>query len=168
MFDVGVHNWCTNKTSPVRHVFFFSSCILTIHLYFLLSADCIWVYLFAFFKEKVWIVSPPPLVEAESLQNWGEKTKNSFGVACDSRNKCFPEEHFLVFSLGVYSVTLMCQRVEVVLVEERQVNVSPNKAWVHFPAALPPGHRPLYIQVKSAFCLPKPCDLWPGSIDQTS
>ena len=42
------------------------------------------------------------------------------------------------FSIGgVYSMTLWCQRVEVVLVEERQVNMSPNKAWVHFPAALP-------------------------------
>lgn len=157
------------KTSPVRHDFFF---LLAFWQY--ICCFCCFQIRFKFTFSpflKVWIVLSLIffLLEPESCQNWGAKTKTNkqtCRVAYDLRNKCFPLEHHLVF--GVYSMTLWCQRVEVVLVEERQVNMTPNKAWVHFPAALPPGHRPLHIQVKSAFCLPKPCDLWPGSIDQTS
>lgn len=168
MFDVGVHNWCTNKNlTSETCFFFFCSCILTIHLLFLLFPDSIQVYLFPLFKSLDCFISYSffPL-EPESRQNWGAKTENSLRVIYDFRNKCFPVEHLLVFNRGCIQHDAM--RVEVVLVEERQVNKSPNKAWVHFHAALPPGHRPLHIQVKSAFCLPKPCDLWPGSIDQTS
>lgn len=162
-----MHNWYTNKNLTGETCFFF---------FFLLA---FWQYICCFsfqirFKFtfspflKVWIALSLIFfcLEPESRQNWGAKTENALRVAYDFRNKCFPVEHLLVFDRAYIQHDTM--RVEVVLVEERQVNMSPNKAWVHFPAALPPGHRPLHIQVKSAFCLPKPCDLWPGSIDQTS
>lgn len=89
---------------------------------------------------KVWIVLSLlffPL-EPESCQNWGaKKQKISLRVAYDLRNKCFPVEHLLVSNRGCMQHDGV--RVEVVLVKERQVNMSPNKAWVHFAAALPPG-----------------------------
>lgn len=96
-------------------------------------------YLFPLFKSLDCFISYFSPLEPERRQNGGAKTENSLRVAYDFRNKCFPVEHLSLFNRrgGVYSMTLWCQRVEVVLVEERQVNMSPNKAWVHFPAALP-------------------------------
>lgn len=122
---------------------------------FLKSSECFIsssFFLFSLFKQKVARIE--------------ERKQKIHSGSHDFRNKCFPVKHLSVSNWGCMQHD--AARVEVVLVKQRQVNMSLNKAWVHFAATLPPGHRPLHIQVKSAFCLPKPCDLWPGSIDQTS
>lgn len=125
---------------------------------------------------KVWLVlslffslsfSSPSFANQKVARTEGRTNRQMLlWVTYDLRNKCFPVQRLSVSNRGCMRHDGV--RVEVLLGKERQVNMSPNKAWVHFAATLPPGHRPLHIQVKSAFCLPKPCDLWPGSIDQTS
>ena len=79
MFDVGVHNWCTNKNLTGETCFFFS---------FSSSSSCVfWQYICCFCCFRIWFkFTFPPLfksldrfislslifpLEPESCQNWG-------------------------------------------------------------------------------------------------
>lgn len=169
-----MHNWCTNKNLTGETCFFL---LLLLVFWQYICCFCCFQIRFKFtfsplFKSLDCFSSLPVFpLEPESRRNWGAKKSRKIR-SHDFRNKCFPVERLSFFFRrgggGGFAAWHGLRGWRWSLLEERQVNMSPNKAWVHFPAALPPGHQPLHIQVKSAFCLPKPCDLWPGSIDQTS